>query len=195
VAHRSASAPPLTEFRNRWQSRLPRGSAKIKDNDSPMATAYIETTIPSYYTARNARSILQAGRQIATREWWDGGCSGFDLVTSTETLNEASEGDPEMAKDRLRLLQGMRVLPVTREAADLARLLVASGLVPEIASPDAVHIALASVYRIDFLVTWNFKHIANPHIRERMRTKINESGHWMPVMCSPEELLTEDEAD
>ena len=53
-----------------------------------METAYIETTIPSYYTARNARSILQASRQLATREWWDGGCSGFDLVTSTETLNE-----------------------------------------------------------------------------------------------------------
>lgn len=80
-----------------------------------MATAYIETTIPSYYTARNARSILQASRQLATREWWDEGCSGFDLITSTETL--------------------------------------------------------ASVRQIDFLVTWNFKHIANPHIRERMRMR------------------------
>lgn len=159
-----------------------------------MATAYIETTIPSYYTARNARSILQASRQLATREWWDGGCSGFELVTSTETLNEASEGDPNMATDRLAVMRGIRVLPVTSEAADLARLLVTSGLVPDIAAPDAVHIALASVYQIDFLVTWNFKHIANPHIRERMRTKINASGHRMPVMCSPEELLNEDES-
>jgi hypothetical protein len=100
-----------------------------------------------------------------------------------------------MAKERLDLLQGMRVLPVTREAADMARQLVASGLVPESASPDAVHIALASVHRIDFLVTWNFKHIANPHIRERMRTRINDSGFRMPVMCSPEELLNEDEAN
>jgi hypothetical protein len=160
-----------------------------------MPTAYIETTIPSYYTARNARSILQASRQLATREWWDGGCSGFELVTSTETLNEAGEGDSKMAKERLDLLQGMRVLPVTREAADLARQLVASGLVPETASPDAVHIALASVHWIDFLVTWNFKHIANPHIRERLRTRINDSGFRMPVMCSPEELLNEDEAN
>jgi hypothetical protein len=75
----------------------------------------------------------------------------------------------------------------------LARSLIRSGLVPTIASPDAVHIALASVYRIDFLVTWNFKHIANPHIRERLRKKINDSGHRMPVMCSPEELLNGDE--
>ncbi len=158
-----------------------------------MATAYIETTVPSYYTAKDARSILQASRQLATREWWDAGCSGFELVTSTETLNEAREGDPAMANERLTLLRGIRVLPVTSEAAALARLLVASGLVPDVASPDAVHIALASVHQIDFLVTWNFKHIANPHIRERMRTRINAAGHRMPVMCSPEALLNDDE--
>lgn len=159
-----------------------------------MATAYIETTIPSYYTARNARSILQASRQLVTQEWWDGGCSGFELVTSTETLNEAGEGDPTMAADRLAMLRDLRILPVTQDAAALARLLVSSGLVPANAAPDAVHIALASVHRIDFLVTWNFKHIANPHIRERLRAKINDSGHRMPVMCSPEELLNDDEA-
>jgi len=159
-----------------------------------MAAAYIETTIPSYYTARNARSILQASRQLATREWWDGGCSGFDLVTSTETRNEAGEGNLEMAEARLVLLRGIRVIPVTEEASDLARMLVATGLVPATASPDAVHIALASVHQIDFLVTWNFKHIANPHIRERMRAKINETGYRMPVMCSPEELLNDDES-
>jgi hypothetical protein len=94
-----------------------------------MATAYIETTVPSYYTSRNARSILQASRQLATREWWDHGCSGFDLVTSTETLNEAGEGDPKMAAERLELLRSIRVLPVTQNAAELARVLVASGLV------------------------------------------------------------------
>ncbi len=99
-----------------------------------------------------------------------------------------------MATDRLSLLRGIRVLPVTKEAADLARMLVTTGLVPGIAAPDAVHIALASAYQIDFLMTLNFKHIANPHIREKMRTKINASGHRMPVMCSLEELLNEDES-
>jgi hypothetical protein len=98
-----------------------------------------------------------------------------------------------MEAERLLMLRGLRVLPVTETAAELARLLVSSGLVPNVAAPDAVHIALASVHRIDFLVTWNFKHIANPHIRERMRMKINDSGHRMPVMCSPEELHSQDE--
>lgn len=114
-------------------------------------------------------------------------------MTSTETLNEAGEGDPEMAKARLELLRDIRILPVTEAAAELARTLVTSGLVPALASPDAVHIALASAHKIDFLVTWNFKHIANPRIRERMRTRINDSGFRMPVMCSPEELLNDDE--
>lgn len=134
------------------------------------------------------------GHELATREWWDGGCSGFDLVTSTESLNEAAEGDPEMAKAPLEMLRGLRILPVTEAAAGLARTLVVSGLVPAVASPDAVHVALASVHQIDFRVTWNFKHIANPHTRERMRTRINASGYRMPVMCNPEELLNDDES-
>jgi len=98
-----------------------------------------------------------------------------------------------MASARLALLRGIRILPVTEPVAGLARTLVTSDLVPAVAAPDAVHIALASVHGIDFLVTWNFKHIANPHTRERMRTTINDSGFRMPVMCSPEELLNDDE--
>jgi hypothetical protein len=70
-----------------------------------MPSAYIETTVPSYYASKNARSLIQASRQLATREWWDSGCSGFELVTSTETLNECDEGDPERAKERLGLLK------------------------------------------------------------------------------------------
>ena len=118
-----------------------------------MPSAYIETTIPSYYASKNARSLIQASRQLATREWWDSGCSGFELVTSTETHNECGEGDPERAKERLDLLNGVRILPVTDEVASLARNLVILGIVPDIASPDAVHIAIASVHGIDFLIT------------------------------------------
>jgi hypothetical protein len=99
-----------------------------------------------------------------------------------------------MAKARLELLGGIRILSVTEAVAELARILVTSGLVPAIASSDAVHIALASVHQIDFLVTWNFKHIANPQTRECMRKTINDSGYRMPVMCSQEELSNDDES-
>ncbi len=158
-----------------------------------MATAYIETTIPSYYTARRSKSLLQAGRQLTTQQWWDGGHSGFELVTSTETLNEIREGDPAMAAARLKLLAPVRVIPVTNRSAELAIELVRSGIVPAVATPDAVHISIAATAAVDFLVTWNFKHIANPYIRDRMREKIEKFGARMPVMCSQEELLTDDD--
>jgi predicted nucleic acid-binding protein len=160
-----------------------------------MATAYIETTIPSYYVARPSNSLIQASRQASTREWWDGGCSGFDLVTSLETLDEAAKGDGEMASDRQALLAAVRLLPVTDEVIALASVLVSSGLVPASAASDAMHIAVASVHCIDYLVTWNFKHIANPFSRDRLRLAVADAGFELPVMCSPDELLQNNEDD
>lgn len=159
-----------------------------------MATAYIETTIPSYYVARTSDSLLQAAKQATTRKWWDDGCSGFDLFTSLETLDEAGKGDSLMAAERLKLLHNIPLLRLPDEGVELARSLVASGIVPAIASSDALHIVVASVHKIDYLVTWNFKHIANPFIRDRLRYAVTSAGFELPVMCSPDELLqNEDE--
>lgn len=160
-----------------------------------MATAYIETTIPSYYVARPTGSLYHATRLAATREWWDRGCSGLTLYTSLGTLDEVGKGDPQMADERLRLLQGIPLLPVSGEVLDLAHSLVSSGIVPQKAAPDALHIALASFHGIDYLVTWNFKHIANPFLHDRLRGMVIRAGFTMPVMCSPEELLQNDEDD
>ncbi len=161
-----------------------------------MATAYIETTIPSYYVARTSDSLWQAAKQAATRRWWDQGCSGFDLFTSLETLDEAGRGDPQMAADRLKLLQNVPLLPLPDVGLELAQSLVVSGIVPLKAASDAIHIAVASVHRIDYLVTWNFKHIANPFIRDRLRFAVGSAGFELPVMCSPDQLLqNEDETD
>jgi hypothetical protein len=92
-----------------------------------MSTAYIETTIPSYYVAKPSSNLIQAARQTSTREWWDGGCSLFDLVTSLETLDEAAKGDQEMAAARQQLLAPVRLLTVTDESIALAERLVISG--------------------------------------------------------------------
>lgn len=154
-----------------------------------MSSAYIETTIPSYHVARTSLNLLQASRQASTRLWWERGCSGFKLFTSLEAIEEAQEGDPEMAKARLALLQSATQLAITDEVAILAQQLVASGLIPNKAASDAIHIAVASVHRIDYLVTWNFKHIANPRTRERLRKTVHEAGFRLPVLCSPDELL------
>lgn len=154
-----------------------------------MPSAYIETTVPSYYVARTSMNLLQASRQASTRVWWDNGCSGFDLYASLEVLDEAQEGDEEMARLRLSLLEKVTQLEITDEVGILAQKLVTSGLIPDKASSDAIHIAVASIHRMDYLVTWNFKHIANPFTRERLQSIIYESGLHLPVMCSPDELL------
>lgn len=154
-----------------------------------MPSAYIETTIPSYYVARTSVNLLQAARQASTRLWWDTGCSGFDLYTSLEAMDEAAEGDQEMAQKRLELLLAAKRLDITDEVGILASGLVGGGLVPDKAASDAIHIAVASVHGMDYLVTWNFKHIANPFIRERLRKAVSDSGYHLPVMCNPDELL------
>ena len=158
-----------------------------------MSTAYIETTIPSYYTSRPARDLVQIVRQNNTKTWWDGGCSGFNLVTSQETIDEASRGDSESAGKRLELLSAIPVLEITPRVEALVRRLLERGLVPSSVASDAIHIAVASVHRIDFLVTWNFKHIANPHIRQKLREEVASFGDNLPVMCSPEELLRDED--
>jgi predicted nucleic acid-binding protein len=160
-----------------------------------MATAYIETTIPSYYVARTSDSLLQVAKQTATRRWWDAGYSGFELYTSLETLDEAARGEAQMAADRLHLLRNIPLLPLPDRGLELARELVASGIVPPKAASDAIHIAVASAHRMDYLVTWNFKHIANPFIRDRLRVAVAAAGFVLPVMCSPEELLQNDDED
>ena len=138
---------------------------------------------------------MQAAKQAATRKWWDHGCSGFDLFTSLETLDEAGKGDSQMAADRLGLLKDIPLLPLPDEGLELARQLVVSGIVPPKAASDALHIAVASVHRIDYLVTWNFKHIANPFIRDRLRSAVAGAGFELPVMCSPDELLPNEDED
>lgn len=158
-----------------------------------MATAYIETTIPSYYVARPSNSLLHAAKQSCTQDWWDGGCSGLELFTSLETLDEAAKGDNQMASDRLNLLGAIPLLTMTNDAIALAGQLVSAGIVPAKAASDSLHIAVASIHEIDYLVTWNFKHIANPFLRDRLRNTVNQAGYELPVMCSPEELLQNDE--
>lgn len=121
-----------------------------------MPCAYIETTIPRYYVARPSMNVIQASRQASTRAWWDGGQSGFDLFTSQEVLQEARLGDADMARQRLEFLASLKKLELTEEVGALAQNLIQAGLVQEKAATDAVHIAVASVHQMNYIVTWNF---------------------------------------
>ena len=125
---------------------------------------YIETTIPSYAVARPARDLLQAARQQLTRDWWEFRRTGHELFASQLVLDEIAFGETEMAQRRLDLIAGIRLLESTDKAAVLTRNIMDSGLLPAKAEADGAHIALATVHKMDILLTWNCRHIANAFI-------------------------------
>ena len=149
---------------------------------------YIETSVVSYYTNRPSRDIVTAARQQVTREWWEESLNQFDTYISALVLEEASGGDPISAERRLEALKEIPVLKITDEAEDLAAALVKVGLIPETHSEDALHIALAIINGMDFLVTWNFHHINNAKMKKEIAKVAEENGYECPVICSPEEL-------
>jgi predicted nucleic acid-binding protein len=150
---------------------------------------YIETTIPSYLTARPSRDIVQAARQQLTREWWDVERRNYDLCISQIVLDEAAAGDAEAAQRRMAVIDTLPLLDLTFEVDGLAGTIMQSGLLPASASRDAVHIAVTAVHQVHFLLTWNCRHIANATIFRDLQIIIMSAGYDMPVICTPEELL------
>ena len=150
---------------------------------------YIETTIPSYLTARPGRDIVQAARQQLTREWWDVERRHYDLCISQIVLDEAAAGDAEAAQRRIAVIDTLPLLDLTFEVDRLAGAIMQSGLLPASASRDAVHIAVTAVHQVHFLLTWNCRHIANATIFRDLQRLIMSAGYDMPVICTPEELL------
>jgi len=153
---------------------------------------YVESTIPSYVVARPARDLLQAARQQLTRDWWDERRANHELFTSQVVLDEIAFGEKAMAQLRLELMKAMPILPVTDDVKGFARKVQTSGLLPATADRDATHIALASAYELDILLTWNCRHIANATIQTRLRRLADAAGFTLPVICTPEELLEND---
>lgn len=149
---------------------------------------YIETTVVSYLTARQSRDLVVAAHQQVTAEWWQLGRRKFDLFVSQSVISEAAAGDPAAAERRLAALSDLGLLDIDRQVEALAQKLVAEGVVPERAAEDALHIATATVHRMDYLLTWNCRHIANAEIRRQLRTLVSEEGYSLPVICTPEEL-------
>ncbi len=152
---------------------------------------YIETTIPSYLTARPTRDVVHTARIELTREWWNDRRSLFDLYTSQFVLDESAAGDPDAAQRRMEAMQGIPLLPVTDLAVRLAEALVVGHALPEEAGTDALHVATATVHEMDILLTWNCRHLANGAILGAMSRLIRGCGYEAPVICTPEELMGE----
>lgn len=153
-----------------------------------MASVYIETTIVSYLTVRPSRDLIRAAHQQITREWWDRERQNYELFTSPLVLVEATAGDSTAAADRLAVLRQIPLLPDNPAARPLAEALLVDAVLPAIAASDALHVAIAAIAGIDFLLTWNCRHLANAALRDRIASVVARQGCRPPVICTPEEL-------
>ncbi len=150
---------------------------------------YLETTVPSLLTARPSRDVLMAGQQQATRDWWDDRRHHYQLYISGLVLVESCRGDVAAAKAREKVLADCKVLEYSDAAQNLAREILAARLLPSKAAVDAAHIAVAAVHGMDFLLTWNCRHIANAAIVDKVRAACADLGYPPPVICTPLELM------
>ena len=148
---------------------------------------YIETTVVSYLVARPSKNKVVAGHQESTLTFWSRRAE-FDGYVSDLVRREASRGNKEQAKARLEILSALGMLEADNEAKRLAAKLLKGLAIPSEYPDDALHIAIATVNGMDFIVTWNFKHINNPMMRSKIRTVVESAGFVAPEICSPEEL-------
>ena len=158
-------------------------------------TGYIETSVVSYLTARQSRDVVVAAYQEVTREWWRTASTWLDLVASELVLTEAGTGDADAASARLEALEPIALLNITENSEALAQRLLDQGAVPRQAAADAAHIAIAATNGVDFLITWNFRHIANAAMRSRIEQVCRQAGYEPPVICTPNELMESDDAN
>jgi hypothetical protein len=152
-------------------------------------TLYMETTVPSYLLAEPSHDLLVVTRQETTRMWWHRDHARFAVFVSDAVLDEAERGDRRAAKRRRDFLDQFPVLPDTPEVQRLTDLYFRERIVPSQKAADAAHLAFASVYRIEFLCTWNFKHLANAFALRRLRALNEKQGLFTPYVCTPDELL------
>lgn len=150
---------------------------------------YIETTIVSYLAARPSRDLITAAHQQLTQDWWQTRRALFTLYASQLVVQEAGAGEAAMAQKRLLLLEELPLLAISEACVDLGRSLVDKGPIPEKAAVDALHIAIATVHGMDYLLTWNCKHIANAEMQTAVSAVCRGAGYEPPVICTPEELL------
>lgn len=152
---------------------------------------YMETTIPSYLVARPSLFAPTSARQAATREWWDRRRGDFEIFVSQLVLQECFRGDAVEVEKRREILVDFPVLGTVTEAEDLAAEFLGRGHLPAKATDDALHIALAAVQGMHFLLTWNCRHINNVEILAKLRPLAEKAGFALPVICTPEELMGE----
>ncbi len=149
---------------------------------------YVETSIVSYLVARPSRDLIVAAHQQITVEWWRNQRQEYDLFISQIVIDEARAGDREMAAKRMAAIENLSLLEINESVTHLADALLKSRAIPENAAADALHISAACVGGVDYVLTWNCKHIANAKMRSAIEKTCRSAGYATPIICTPEEL-------
>lgn len=145
--------------------------------------------------ARPSRDVRASAWQQLTYQWWNESRPAYEVFTSELVIAEASGGDPEASARRLEALEGIPELRIDEEASELAARLLAEGGVPPKAEADALHVAVAAVQGMDYLLTWNCRHIDNAALKPAVRSICAVAGYACPEICTPMELLPEENED
>ncbi len=155
---------------------------------------YIETTIPSFYhTLRTDPESV--ARMHWTRRWWGRFATEFELFTSAPVIAELNRGTGEATGQRIALVDGLELLEVTREVEEVAAVYIEKLIMPKDPTGDALHLALASFFKLDVLLTWNCQHLANPNKMEHIRLVNFSLGLPMPILTTPMSYLSGGEQD
>ena len=146
---------------------------------------YVESSTISYLTARPSRDVVVSAKQKLTHEWWNQR-DRYELFISNTVIEEITMGDPEAAEARLKIAKKFTILPLTEMVERLTDALLESEAVPEKSKLDASHIAHATAHCMDFLITWNQKHIATDKKRKQIEVIIEKFGFQPPQLLTPE---------
>ena len=156
-----------------------------------MQTVFIETSVVSFLRENLSASPESVEGQLLTRGWWNIYRQRYELVTSQYVVDEARVGQPGLAQERLGYLAGLPLVPLSDEVDALADQIMSRAILPKDALVDALHIASAAVSRVDYLLTWNCSHIANPMILPRVFRTLDDFALPFPVICTPKDMLEE----
>lgn len=145
---------------------------------------YIETSVPSFYhTLRTDPESV--ARMHWTRLWWSTYSTSAELLSSAAVIAELERGTSEKVQARLALLSNVELLEISNEVREIVRIYIRRLVMPNDPTGDALHLALASFYHVDVLLTWNCQHLANPNKMQHIRLVNYELGLPMPVLTTP----------
>jgi hypothetical protein len=153
------------------------------------STVYLETTIISYLTAYQSSLIIVAANQELTRQWWREEKAKYRCFISRYVIEESLSGDVDAARRRMEILQTISVLESTSKIESLAGRIVRELEIPASAEADAFHLACAIEYEMDYLLTWNCKHLANGPRMKRLAALAVAESLWMPIILTPQEMV------